>query len=31
MRRWEAIVQIVSIPLAILMGFTLLAIRWSAL
>ena len=31
LRRWEAVVQIVSIPLAILMGFTLLAIRWSAL
>ena len=31
MRRWEAIVQIVSIPIAILLGFTLLAIRWSAL
>ncbi len=31
MRHWEAIVQIASIPLAILMGFTLLAIRWSAL
>ncbi|MCC7251830.1 hypothetical protein, partial [Hyphomicrobium sp.] len=31
MRRWEAVVQIVSIPLAILVGFALLAIRWSAL
>jgi len=31
MRRWEAIVQIVSIPLAILTGFALLAIRWSLL
>lgn len=31
MRRWEAIVQIVSIPLAILMGFSLLAIRWALL
>lgn len=31
MRRWEAIVQIVSIPLAILMGFALLSIRWSLL
>lgn len=31
MRRWEAIVQIVSVPLAILMGFALLAIRWSML
>jgi hypothetical protein len=30
-RRWEAIVQIVSIPLAIVMGFALLAIRWSTL
>lgn len=29
--RWEAIVQMVSIPLAILLGFTLLAIRWSTL
>lgn len=29
MRRWEAIVQIISIPLAVLLGFTLLAIRWS--
>jgi len=31
MRRSEAIVQIVSIPLAILLGFTLLAIRWGTL
>jgi hypothetical protein len=31
MRRWEAIVQIVTIPLAIVMGFTLLAVRWSML
>ena len=31
MRRWEAIVQIVSVPLAILMGFALLAIRWGTL
>lgn len=31
MRRWEAIVQIVSIPLAILMGFVLLSIRWGTL
>jgi len=31
MRRWEAVVQIVAVPLAILMGFTLLAIRWSML
>lgn len=31
MQRWEAIVQIVSIPLAILMGFSLLAIRWAFL
>ncbi len=31
MHRWEAIVQIISIPLAILMGFVLLAIRWSLL
>ncbi len=31
MRRWEALVQIVAVPLAILMGFTLLAIRWSML
>ncbi|WP_334148045.1 hypothetical protein [Hyphomicrobium sp.] len=31
MHRWEAIVQIVSIPLAILLGFTLLAIRWGTL
>jgi len=26
--RWEAIVQIISIPVAVLMGFSLLAIRW---
>lgn len=31
MRRWEAIVQIVSVPAAILMGFALLAIRWGTL
>lgn len=31
MRRWEAILQIVSIPLAMLMGFAMLAIRWSLL
>lgn len=31
MRRSEAIAQIVSIPLAILMGFILLAIRWNTL
>jgi len=31
LRRWEAVVQIVSIPLAIVMGFALLAIRWSTL
>ena len=31
MRRSEAVVQIVSIPLAILLGFTLLAIRWGTL
>lgn len=31
MRRWEAIVQIVSIPVAILIGFTILTIRWSLL
>lgn len=31
MQRWEAIVQMVSIPLAILMGFALLAIRWAML
>jgi Flp pilus assembly protein TadB len=31
MRRWEAIVQIISIPLTILMGFSLLAIRWALL
>lgn len=31
LKRWEAILQIVSIPLAILMGFALLAIRWSML
>lgn len=31
MSRSEAIIQIVSIPVAILVGFTLLAIRWSLL
>lgn len=31
MRRWEAVVQIVSIPVAILIGFTLLCIRWATL
>lgn len=30
-RRGEALAQILSIPLAILMGFTLLAIRWGTL
>ncbi len=29
--RSEAIIQIVSIPIAVLVGFTLLAIRWSLL
>lgn len=31
MSRSEAIIQIVSIPVAIVVGFTLLAIRWSLL
>lgn len=31
MNRSEAIIQIVSIPVAIVVGFTLLAIRWSLL
>ncbi|HEX2841070.1 hypothetical protein [Hyphomicrobium sp.] len=31
LKRWEAILQIVSVPLAILMGFALLALRWSML
>lgn len=29
--RWEAIVQIVSVPVAIVIGFALFAIRWSLL
>lgn len=29
--RWEALAQIVAIPLAILMGFALLALRWGML
>ena len=31
MHRWEAVVQIVTIPLVIVTAFTLLAIRWSML
>jgi hypothetical protein len=30
-RRWEAVVQIVSIPVAILLGFSLLCLRWATL
>lgn len=29
--RWEAIVQILSVPVAIVIGFSLFAIRWSLL
>jgi hypothetical protein len=29
--RWEAIVQIVSVPVAIVIGFFLFALRWSLL
>ena len=31
MKRWEAVLQIATIPLAILIGFSLLAIRWGTL
>lgn len=31
LHRWEAVLQIVTIPLAILLGFSLLAIRWGTL
>lgn len=30
-KRWEALVQIVSVPIAIFLGFALLALRWSLL
>lgn len=30
-QRWEAIVQIVSVPVAIVIGFALFALRWSLL
>jgi hypothetical protein len=29
--RWEAIIQIVSVPVVVAVGFTLLALRWSML
>lgn len=31
MRRWEAVVQIVTIPIVILLGFTALSVRWALL